>query len=213
MNKIFIFFDIDGVLLNCHHDYKDPAIRRPWDDALKRNFGIEPNDLSRYFFNDNFIEVLKGEKDLKVSLAEALALIGYLGSVEEIVDCWFQSKLDINQQLLNYINLIKKNHNVNFYLATNQEKYRAHYLWQNKGLKSYFVQMFYSAELGYLKNNPIFFSLINQKLLINSKDTVLFFDDDINNVTCAKNFGWNAYLYESLSDFTDNPWIAPLLLK
>jgi putative hydrolase of the HAD superfamily len=208
--RTVLFMDVDGVLIKGYN--KNPALRRPWDADIQRDLGIDPNLLSRHFFQEKFLSVLKGKKELLPALEEALPDIHYKGKPQDIVEYWFKGDACVDLELLNNIQSLKEKTNINIYLATNQESMRAAYLWNVVGFHKHFDGMFYSAELGRIKEDTAFFTDINKRLSLNPKeDKILFFDDHDHYVQAACEAGWRAYLYEILSDFTENRDVKDML--
>jgi len=198
--QIYLFLDVDGVIIRGKG--VDPSIRRPWDDALQAQFSIDPQKLSTLFFKEHFTNLLKGEGDLKTILGDVLSRLGYTGSVDEIIQCWFSGDANLDFELLEEINNLKQVVDAKAFLATNQEKYRAEYIWEELGLKGYFDGIFYSASVGTMKTDIAFYEHIHRKLGISPEsNAILFFDDSEENIVAAKNAGWKAYHYKSIVDF------------
>jgi len=78
-------------------------------------------------------------------------------------------------------------------LATNQEKYRTAYLSEKFNYESAFNRIFSSAHTGHKKPSAEFFQKILEYLQEQdasiTKDNILFWDDDIENVEGAAMFG------------------------
>lgn len=208
MTKIFL--DVDGVL--SHGFHAKPELRKLWHENIFEDLGIIKEDFDKYVFNSSWVEVVEGRKDLKNLLEEALPHLNFDGTIQNIMDYWFQKDSNIDQKLINFLTSIKqKNSDIKFYIATNQEHNRANYLWNDLNLKDLFEDIFYSAKIGMVKRNPNFFHKINEQLELKNNETILFFDDSIKNVQSAKSVGWNAFEYETIKDFVENPIIKELL--
>ncbi len=204
-----LFMDIDGVLIKGYN--KNPALRRPWDADIQRDLGIDPDLLSQYFFQKKFRSVLEGKQDLLSALKDSLPNIQYNGRPEDIIEYWFKGDARVDLDLLRSVQLLKEKTGINVYLATNQERMRANYLWNKVGFNQFFDDIFYSAEIGCIKEDMAFFTFINQQLLLNpEQDNILFFDDHESYVQTAQDAGWRAYLYQVLTDFVDNPDVRSL---
>ena len=203
--------DIDGVIIKSYD--KSPDLRRPWDADIQRDLGIDPDLLSKHFFQKKFRSVLEGKQELIDALEDSMLDIQYKGKPEDIIAYWFKGDSRVDLELLKYVNLLKSR-GINIYLATNQERMRAAYLWNEVGFNKYFDGIFYSAKIGCIKEDPSFFLHINKKLSLNpSEDRILFFDDQQPYVQAAKNAGWHAFLYEKIADFLSNSHILTLLGK
>lgn len=197
--KLYIFFDVDGVIISSEH--QNPAISRPWDEALVNKFNINPKDLSAMFFDKFFIDILVGKYDLKSKLSETLVKLGYNGDVNNVVNCWFEGDAKINYSVIEIIEKLRFKSGVHLFLATNQEKYRADYIWNKLGLRNYFEDIFYSANLGVLKNDEQFYCKVNEAINYNKDyEKIIFIDDNKDNISTAIKSGWNAYLYKSIID-------------
>lgn len=203
--------DVDGVIIR--GEGVDPAIRRPWDDELRQRLGILPERLSEVFFKRHFTPLLRGEGDLKVALTKVLPELGYGGTADDIIQCWFAGDAKLDRTLLDRIGQLSGKKDVRIFLATNQEQYRATYIWEDLGMKNYFEGMFCSGNVGALKTEPAFYRHIHAKLNISPyEERVLFFDDSQKNIDTARGMGWDAFLYREVPDFERNPRIESLLL-
>jgi putative hydrolase of the HAD superfamily len=206
-----IFLDIDGVLVTGFH--AKPEFRKLWHEKICQDLGINRENFEKYVFSSDWLNVLEGRKDLKCLLDEALPHLNFKGNVHDIINYWFEKDSNLDNQLLGLLNQIKqKNKNIKFYIATNQEQNRADYLWNNLKLKDLFEDIFYSGKIGMVKRNPDFFHKINKQLALKDCKDVLFFDDHVHNVESAKLAGWNAFEYETIKDFVENPLIKELMV-
>ena len=84
-------------------------------------------------------------------------------------------------------------------LGTNQEKYRAAYLWDHMRLKEWFDGIFPSCELGAAKPSSEYFAAI-QKFLGAPAACFLLIDDQGKNVTEAQAAGWDAIHFKGIED-------------
>lgn len=188
MLKVLIF-DADGVLIN--------------GDIFSKRFSKEYNiDISRInpFFDGPFKDCLVGKADLKEVLAPYLKEWGWKDGVDNFLEYWFSTEHSIDKELISYIQTYRRN-GVKCVMATNQEKYRADYLFNKIGFVNSFDKMYVSAHLGHKKTNKEFFEKLTNDLDDISKAEILFWDDDIENINTAKEFGINAELYTTFEDF------------
>lgn len=188
MIKVLIF-DADGVLIN--------------GDIFSKRFSKEYNiDISKInpFFDGPFKDCLVGKADLKEVLAPYLEKWGWKDGVDNFLEYWFSTEHSIDQELINYIQEHRKN-GIKCVIATNQEKYRADYLFNKIGFVNSFDKMYVSAHLGHKKTNKEFFEKLVNDLNSIRKDEILFWDDDMENINTAKEFGINAELYTTFEDF------------
>ncbi len=211
-----IFFDVDGVLIDGWQS--GPAGANHWDATLEQDFGIDRRAFQTHFFSSPsgpagspMQACLKGQRDLQEVLAETLPALGYAGSVEAFVNYWFEKDSKVNRTVLGLVQRLARQDHVELYLATNQEHYRAAYLWDDLGFRAYFKDIFYSAKLGHLKHQPAFFAAVNALVGIEPGDEPLFFDDHQENVEQARGVGWDACLFESPQDLIAQPRLQKLL--
>ncbi len=211
-----IFFDIDGVIIDGWHS--KPARRKPWDTTIEQDLGVSREAFQRAFFTppqrgaDSLMSAcLRGEGDLKDTLAELLPTLGYRGSVDAFVEYWFVKDSNINQDVLEIVKRLRQCEEVELYLATCQEHHRAAYLWNDLGLKELFNDIFYSARLGVPKDRTGFFDKINAQLDISPSERPLFFDDAEKVVATARAAGWDAHIFDTVKDLSRNPRLVRIL--
>jgi len=214
--NVKIFFDVDGVLIDGWH--AKPERRKRWDLTIEKDLGIDPLALQEKFFAspvDEFPSLMhaciSGQRDLKEALAPVLSTIGYEGSVDAFVAYWFAKDSNINLDLLNVVKRLACARDVELYVATGQEHYRAAYLWNELGFREHFKDILYSAKLGHLKSSVDFFSRINSILGITARERPLFFDDQEEAVRLAYESGWDACVFNSVEDVLTHPRLRKLL--
>lgn len=157
-------------------------------DAFQKAFFFPPAQGK-----DSLMEkCLKGDRDLKEVLANLLPTLGCRGTVDDFIDYWFTRNSHLNEDVIEVIKQLKQRKNIELYLATAQEPYRANYLWHDLGFKELFREIYYSARLGVAKDTVSFFSKINTELDIGSAEQPLYFDDTPDVVRAAISAGWNA---------------------
>lgn len=186
-----ILFDADGVLIN----------GEKFSVNLEREYGIS-KEKTLPFFTGIFKECIIGNADLKEVIKPYLKDWGWEKSVEELLDFWFKSEHKIDEELVKYIQQLRQK-GIQCYLATNQEKYRATYMLDKMGFKDCFDQVFASAHLGHKKPDLEFFSKVMEKLSEIKKDEVLFWDDTLENIEAAIQFGIKAEFYTNFQDFKE----------
>ena len=138
MIKVLIF-DADGVLIN--------------GDIFSKRFSKEYNiDISKIntFFDGPFKDCIIGKADLKEVLAPYLKEWGWKDGVDNFLEYWFSSEHSIDQELIDYIQ-DRRSNGIKCVMATNQEKYRAEYMFNKIGFANSFDKMYASAHLGHKK--------------------------------------------------------------
>jgi putative hydrolase of the HAD superfamily len=210
-----IFFDVDGVLIDGWH--AKPEFRRPWDVTIQEDLGIDREAFREKFFgpfgaNRAVIHAcIRGERDLKEALAATLPAVGYTGSVDVFLRYWFEKDSHVNATVMDAVKRLSRHPDVELYLATGQEHYRAAYLWDELGFKAHFKDIFYCAKLGHLKDALGFYLAINEALGIAPDERPLFFDDREDSVALARQAGWDACLFDTPSDLLGHPRLVKLL--
>lgn len=184
-----VLFDADGVL-TLPEDL--------FTVVYARSHGLGSEHFKDFFEND-WLAIVTGAKDLKKCIAADPKLWQWDNSVDELLDYWFKTEDVRNDELLEIIGGIKRR-GVPCYLATDQEKYRAEYM-KNVMFPGLFNGYFVSSELGVTKTNPKFFELVLQELRIQlpglEPHDIIFFDDSQSKIDTAKALGIDARLFES----------------
>lgn len=183
-----ILFDTDGVLVRGGR----------FSDHYAEKYGVS-TDITGRFFVTEFKNCLIGKADLKEKLLPFLGEWQWRGTVDELLEYWFQSENVIDTNLVSQIHFLK-NSGIRCYLTTNQEKYRTEFLKNQMGLGSLFDEIFSSAYIGFCKPQKEFFLYVINTVKIKSEET-LYFDDDEKNIESAQNMGIHSYLYKDFSDF------------
>lgn len=188
----FLFVDIDGVLINGFH--YDEKKRFVWYKNIDMDLGISYQQIASFFSSRDFTDALVGKENLKTVLNRYFEKNMIYFDVEEFISYWFTKDSHLNLDVLKSIIHIKADRK---YLVTIQEQYRANYLWEVLGLKKYFDGIFYSGDIGYLKDESEFYLTINQRLDIDfTKDSVRYIDDNPKFVKIASENGWNSTLFK-----------------
>lgn len=184
-----IIFDVDGVLI---------PNKRVFSFALVNKHKIPKEKLAE-FFDGPFQKCLTGDSDLKEAIVPHLNRWGWKTDVEEVMDDWFRLDGSVDNELIKYIQGLRKK-GILCFIATNNEKYRFQYMLDKLGFAKSFDKAFASAHLGHQKPSQDFFSKMFKELKNVEKNEILFVDDDKENIYGAKNFGFHAELYTSLEN-------------
>ena len=184
-----IIFDVDGVLIN----------QERFSEALEREYGISTKKTLP-FFNGPFKDCLVGKADLKEALSPYLDEWGWDKGVDALINYWFQREHNIDKKLVQYVQQLRSK-GILCFLATDNEKHRFAYILEEIGFAKSFDRTFASSHLGHKKTSQDFFLKIYQQLKKVNKKEILFVDDDMENIKCAKDFGIHAEFYTTLSNF------------
>ncbi len=193
-----IFFDVDGVLIHGFHH--NPKYCRMWSADIHTDLGITQDHLGQYF-KTYWSDVIIGRAHLHETMTAHLTATGYNIKAQTVIDYWLSHDAVINQKIWDIARAWAARENTALYLATNQEKNRADYLWHTLNFKSIFKDIFYSGKMGVAKNNPAFFQAINDQLSINLDQTrVVYFDDTPACLQSAREAGWHEVIEVSAPD-------------
>lgn len=204
-----VFFDVDGVLVNGYHANPERSVR--WNENLLADLGIDPERFNKEFIYDLFVkQVLVGRMGLVEALDRALPGLGFNGPSMKLVSYWLSHDSCLNEPMLDLVRKLKASDDVRLYLATNQEHIRAFWLWQDMGLGELFEDIFYAARIGAAKPTRPFFDGIMARIGLQG-ERPLFFDDSIKVIEGARDYGWEAVLFDDLADCAAHPWIAARL--
>lgn len=147
---MIVFFDVDGVLIDGWHS--SSALRKPWDETLEADLGVDRAAFQRLFFQgpdgdhrgSPMFDCTVGRRDLMEALAGILPRVGYAGNAEDFARYWFEKDSNINRQVIGLVETIRRS-GARLYVATGQEHHRARYLWNELGFSRWFDRLFYSA--------------------------------------------------------------------
>jgi len=189
----YIFFDVNGVLIDGYHASE---MHSRWDKNLERDLGINPEDLKNAFFDRSFGDVVTGKKDLHKTIDDILPEINFKGTAKTLVDYWLERDAALNEETMEIVRQLKQDPAHRLFIATHQEKNRAHHLWYELGFKDYFEEIFFSGRMGVRKTDPDFFNLIEKELCLTEADCLLI-DNDPRVVQSALDAGWKVILFEN----------------
>lgn len=188
-----MLFDADGVMITSS---------RLFSEQLELDYGISVKKMQP-FFTGVFKLCSIGQADLKQELEKVISDWGWQGTVDELLDFWFSKGTVIDQEMLTFVQSLKRD-GVRCFMTTDQEKYRGGHLRRTIGQGNPFEDIFFSAELGCPKKDPRFFAQVYQHIQqtgpIEKKQT-LFVDDSPENVAVAQRFGFVAYQFSQLPEF------------
>lgn len=200
-----VVFDVDGVLINGYH--ANPARVVAWDKDMLAEIGVDPDRLRQEFTFDIFVKkVIVGEMAFTDALEKRLPALGYKGSPMDFARYWLEKDSNLNQPVLDVVRRLRAQGDVPLYIATNQEHLRASWLWSALKLGDLFDDIFYSARIGTRKPEPKFFEYVEQRIGT-SEEPPLFFDDTPKVVAAARARGWDAVLFDTVTDLVSHPWI------
>ncbi|WP_344233439.1 HAD-IA family hydrolase [Kribbella hippodromi] len=171
-----VLFDADGVLQD---------LPGGWYAAMEPYLG----DRAREFLHETWVEELPslaGQEDYLPILTAGLRRHGATASVTEIYDAVWK-KISVIEESLEVVRALKRN-GYGVHLGTNQECYRGAHMRTALGYDELFDVSCYSYDLGVAKPDPDFFTRAANRIGADP-ETILFIDDNPDNVTAAHTAG------------------------
>jgi putative hydrolase of the HAD superfamily len=189
-----LVLDVDGVVVHGRGGR--------WDKDLARDLGLDPALLQSRFFAPHWKAIARGETDMMTVLESVWPEFGCAMPVRNFVDYWFARDAEIDAKVLSLVDSFRAagGHAA---LGTVQEHHRARHLWETLDLKSHFDAIHYSAALGALKPDAVFYERLHAKLPATAPGDVIFLDDQPRNVEAASAFGWRAIHFRSADDLRE----------
>ena len=158
-----------------------------------------PPESGREFFGGVFQDCLAGRADLREVITPLLSRWGWLGSVDDFLQRWFEEEHCLNEPILDMIQTLRgRGHRC--VIATNQERYRLAYMKNQMGFGGLFDKVFGSADVGAVKPAIDFFDEVTRRLRVRPSD-IIFWDDTLQNVRRARTYGWNAECFSGMEEF------------
>lgn len=167
--------------------------------SLEEDFDI-PSERMQRFFREAFPDCLVGKADLKEAIIPYLPEWGWQGTVEELLEYWFETGSNVHHGVWETVEQLKEA-GVPVYLATNQEKHRTEYMREHMGYGKLFTKIFASSSIGLVKPDPAFFTYIQKDIGSDDASSLLFWDDMQKNVDAADSLGIKAHLFAGVDDF------------
>ena len=185
-DKDMYLFDIDGVFLHSS---------TPFSERYEAKMG-KPG-LTTTFFKGVFQDCLIGNGDLREELQKRTDEWGWDGSVDDLLEYWFAGEANINEETVAIINELRSAGKP-CYLLTNQEKYRTQYFTDQLGISTYVDGLLASNHLGVKKPDHEFYAKALTTIgFTGDVANVFYVDDDMENVTGAQEFGFDAFYYQA----------------
>lgn len=188
-----ILFDGDGVIIN------KPML---FSEHLAKDYDVSYEEAILPFFKNEFQLCLTGKADLKEVIKPYLSKWNWDKSIDELLEYWFKNENFVDKRITDLI-IAYRTSGIKCYLHSNQEKYRTDYMKDVMGLGEFVEDIFSSAYLGVKKPEPQFWQSVFDKIQPVSKEEVLVWDDDKENVESAKAFGFNAEFYNGYDSFIE----------
>jgi putative hydrolase of the HAD superfamily len=195
----YLLFDIDGVLIDgFHHDVR---YRKVWSENIEDDLGIDRELFEKHFFQEKFKEVLCGDVCVLDALHDVLNELGLSIDPQTVLEYWLTHDSELNTSVIDFIHELKtKNASLYIGIASNQEHYRAEYIWNELGFSEIFDSFFFSAKLGCIKEDATFFKKIIHKLQATKADEILLVDDSPKVIQTAEKLGMQTFLFKEFKE-------------
>jgi putative hydrolase of the HAD superfamily len=182
-----VLFDADGV------------IQRPSRDWWSRLSSLAPagadsSDTDALVADLMAAErpTLVGKGDFREAVADVLQRWNSPASVEHALEAWHWFAAE--PAVVQLIGSLRTT-GIECHLATNQQAYRRAIMQDERGYGEWFDLTFYSCDLGLAKPDPAYFRAILSILQVPAS-SVLFIDDNVDNVAGAASVGLQAEVYD-----------------
>lgn len=188
-----LMVDVDGVL-----------IRSPpggWSRDLQADLGLPQHVLETEFFDIHWAEIAVGRASLPARLGPVLERCAPHLTARGLMDYWFRRDAEVDSTFLGQLEPLRAS-GVALHLATNQEHERAAFLWKTLGLQDHFAAMHYSADVGWAKPDPGFFTTVVARTGYAPADLTLV-DDRPENVAAARQAGWGGLYWDGTGTLAD----------
>lgn len=177
-----LLLDVDGVIAVPQRQF----LHRYNELFPGRN--VVEDDVEGFFLGD-FQKTLTGQADLKDILKDHTHRWQWDGSIQELMDIWFEADSGVNAPAMEIISQIRDN-GVACYAATNNEHYRARYMMEHM-FAGQLDGVFASGDVRVKKPDAAYFEYILSELNLKPQD-VMFADDFEENVQAAQKLGIDA---------------------
>lgn len=183
-----LLWDVDGVLITPPKFASDHAI-----DI----YGLK-KDKVKLFFDKLWPLCIIDKLKLENCISTMIETSYFNNKSNEYINFWFEYESTLNNNIFEIVSKINER-NITQVIASNQERLRTDYLWNELGMKMYFDNIFTSSILKVAKPSSSFFYQILQNLNIKPQEA-LFIDDDLQNVQSANKIGILSHQYVNLEN-------------
>lgn len=165
-----------------------------WKETREKDLGI-PNEVIDEFFINSWKPIVLGQISMEEQLSNHLKKYNLENRTQDIIQYFIEKNTNIDNKILS----ILQNTNLPLYLASDLNKERLYFYWDELNLKDLFDDKFISCEMGVKKSKKEFFERVIEKTNI-TPEKILFIDDDEKNTITAKECGLQSHYYQSYDD-------------
>lgn len=179
-----IAWDFDGVLNKGHQGGFDA-----WQAEFEADLGVSAAVFTDFMFGSGqFNAVLTGVRDLLDLLTDYTTTHAIPHAPQAVLDYWLSKDAHADDQVLGWLSACP----VPGVIATNNERHRAKYMWEDMGFKDRLQTIFASGPLGVKKPDGRFFAAIEDWSGLAPAD-ILLIDDAEKNIQAAGARGWKTF--------------------
>jgi len=184
-----LLIDLDGVI-----NITEKNGNYLWKETREEDLGI-PNEIIDEFFINYWKPVVLGEISMKQQLSNHLMKYNLENRTQDIIEYFIDKNTIIDERILS----ILQETDLPIYLASDLNKERLDFYWDELNLKNLFDDKFISCEMGVKKSKKEFFEQVIEVIDI-KPEKILFIDDDEKNTIIAKECGLQSHYYQSYDD-------------
>jgi HAD superfamily hydrolase (TIGR01509 family) len=190
MNKVIVF-DVDGVIVRS----KDSNGHFLWQANIKNDLGID-SEVMRDIFGDprGWLDCTLGKTDTKTYFQSRLAKYAVNIGADVLIEYWLTRDTHFDSDVMACIESLQGQR---VFIASNQDRLRADHLVKTIG--HLFEDVFVSSDIGAAKPEEKFFQYVEEALRVQPA-SIIFFDDQAENVATARRRGWDAHVFKDASD-------------
>lgn len=193
-NTNLFLIDLDGVIVS-RADFFSNRVKELYPDA-------NHEAVMEFFVGGAYKQTALGHKDLVAALEEVLPLWNLDVSAQKVLDTWFSGENTVDEAVLNRIQEIRAS-GITCVIATDHSTYRKNDVWENLEMKNYFDDIIASSDMGATKEDVEFYQYAMKKFGISDPTTILFTDDDPENVKVAESLGIAGIVYIDINSLSD----------
>ena len=176
-----IIWDADGVLFNTFDEYG----KFLWSATIVDDLKIDIAVLN-HIFSASWNDVLRGTRDTRAHIVEALANSGSTVTPDDYITYWLEKDSSVNWEVATHLSPARD------CIGTNQDPLRATRIASLFAPR--FRKLFASSAIGFLKPEEGYYRFIEHALTLAPYQLCLI-DDTVRNVEAARTFGWTAHHY------------------
>lgn len=194
-----LVFDIDGVLLD-HENEKG----HDWTINIENDLNISKETVEQLHKNaKQWHNLSLGQDKVEEYFAKFLEEHNITKiNAMQLVNYFINNDTNTRYYMFDEVKkLTDKNYQL--YIGTHQIPEKGQRLWFIEDFNKYFIKMFTSYTIGYMKHELQFFEKITNELNLLPNEIMLI-DDKKKNVDTAIKAGWQGYLYTTFEDIKEN---------